>query len=131
MNMALEAVLEVTFHILDSDVIRFSHDPLVGIGILYLPIMSQTLNRCGAVKWLTVVQLLIVKLYKYTVYVSSRIISKHHSANLVFPVFFNLYMESPTEVENSDIFTLIPEGGEFDTSAQAADMSFSRTLYLL
>jgi len=37
-NSALEGVIEVTFHILDPDDMRFMHDPLVGIGIFYLAI---------------------------------------------------------------------------------------------
>jgi len=67
-NLALEGVIEVAFHILDTDVMRFRHHPLVGIGIFSLAIKSQTLNRCRAVTWFTVVQQLILKWNKYTVY---------------------------------------------------------------
>jgi hypothetical protein len=66
----LEGVIEVilfTLRILDPDVMSFRHDPLVGIGIYYLAIKSQTLNRCRAVKWLTVIQHPILEFTKYTV----------------------------------------------------------------
>ena len=52
----MEGDIEVTFRILDPDVRRFRHDPLVGIGIFYVAMMSLTLTRCRAVKWLAVVQ---------------------------------------------------------------------------
>ena len=32
-NTAFEGVIEITVHILDADVKRFRHDPLIGIGI--------------------------------------------------------------------------------------------------
>ena len=92
----MEGVNEVilfTLHILDPDVMRFRHDPLVGIGIFYLAIKSQTLNRCRAVKWLTVVQQPILKFNKYTVYEYVLIISEHQSTNFMSPVVFNLCME--------------------------------------
>jgi hypothetical protein len=57
----LEGVIEVTVHILDPDVMRFMHDPLVGIRIFYVAIKSQTPNRCRVVKWLIVVQQPILK----------------------------------------------------------------------
>jgi hypothetical protein len=44
----LESVIKVilfTLHRLDPYVMSFKHDPLVGIGIFYLAIKSQTLNR--------------------------------------------------------------------------------------
>jgi len=91
--MGLEGVIEITFRIVDPDVMRFRHNPLVGIGIVYLAIKSQTLNRCRAVKWLTVVQQPIVKFNKYTVYEYILIISEHQSTNLVSPVLFNLCTE--------------------------------------
>ena len=47
--------------ILDPDVMTFKHDPLVGIGILYLTIESATLNQSRVVKWLTVIQQPILK----------------------------------------------------------------------
>jgi len=88
--MALDGVIEVTFHILDPDVMRFRHDPLVGIGIFYLAIKSQMLNRCRAVKWLTVVQQPILKFHEYNVSEYILIRSKHQSTNLVSPVLYNL-----------------------------------------
>jgi hypothetical protein len=54
----LEGVIEIilfTLHILDPDVMCFKHDPLVGIGIFYLSIKFQMLNRCRVVKWLMVI----------------------------------------------------------------------------
>ena len=53
MNSSLEDVIEVilfTLCILDPDVMSFRHDPLVGIGIFYLAIESQILNRSRVVK---------------------------------------------------------------------------------
>ena len=55
----MECVIKVilfTLCILDLDVMSFRHDPLVGMGIFYIAIKSQTLNRSRVVKWLTVVQ---------------------------------------------------------------------------
>jgi hypothetical protein len=49
-NSALEGIIEVTVCILHPYVMGLRHDPLVGIGIFYLAMMSQTLNRCRAVK---------------------------------------------------------------------------------
>jgi len=52
-NASLEGVTEVilfTLLILDPDGISFRYDPLVGIGIFYLAIKSQTLNRSRVVK---------------------------------------------------------------------------------
>jgi len=92
-NSALEGVMEVTVRILDPDVMRFRHDPLVGIRIFYLAIKSQALNRCRAVKWLTVVQQPILKFNKYTVYEYILIISEHKSTNFMSPVVFTLFME--------------------------------------
>jgi hypothetical protein len=51
----LEGVMKVTFCLLDPDDMRCRHDPFVGIGIFYIAIKSQILNRYWAVKWLTVV----------------------------------------------------------------------------
>jgi len=67
-NTALEGVIAATFHILDPDVMRFMHDPLVGIAIFYLAIKSLLLNRCRAVKWWMLVQHTTLKVNKYTVY---------------------------------------------------------------
>ena len=89
----MEGVIEVTLRILDPGVMRFRHDPLVGIGIFYLAIKSQMLNRCRAVKWLTVVQQPILKFNKYTVYEYVLIISEHQSTTFMSPVIFNLCME--------------------------------------
>jgi hypothetical protein len=61
-NSVLEGVIEVTFLILDPDEMRFRYNPLVGIGIFYLAIKSQTLNRCRAEEWVRVVRQLILKL---------------------------------------------------------------------
>jgi hypothetical protein len=63
----LEGVIKVTFHILDPDVRRLRHNPLVGISIFYLGIKSQKLKRCRAVKRLTAVRQPIWKLNTYTV----------------------------------------------------------------
>jgi len=52
---------------LDPDVMSFRHDPLVGIGIFYLAIKFQMLNRSRVVKWLTVIQQPILEFNKYTV----------------------------------------------------------------
>ena len=89
----MEGVIEVTVRILDPDVMRFRHDSLVGIGIFYLAIKSQMLNRCRAVKWLMVEQQPILKFNKYTVYEYILIISEHQSTNFMSPVVFNLGKE--------------------------------------
>ena len=107
--MALEGVIQVTVHKLDTGVTRFRHDLLVGIGIFYLAIKSQTLNRCRAVKWLMVVQQPILKFDIYSVYQCILIISEHQSPNIVFPVLFKLCMELLTKVGNSEIFSCISE----------------------
>ena len=100
----MEGVIEVTVCILDPDVMRFRHDLLVGISIFYLAIKSQTLNRCRAVKWLTVVQQPILKLNKYTVYDYILIISEHQSTNFIYEVVFNLCTEKLSNVGNSGIY---------------------------
>jgi len=107
--MAWEGVIEVTFRILDPNVMRLRHGPLVAIGIFYLAIKSQMINRYRAVKWLTVVQQPIGKLNKYTVYEDILIISEHQSTNLESPVLFNLCMELLTKFGNSEIFGYISE----------------------
>jgi hypothetical protein len=89
----LEGVIKVTVCILDRDVMRFRHDLLVGIHIFNLAIKSQMLNRCRAVKWLTVVQQPILKFNKYTVYEYVVIISEHQSTDFMSPVVFNLCPE--------------------------------------
>jgi hypothetical protein len=75
--------------ILDPDVMKFRHDPLVGIGIFYLAIKSLTLNRFRVVKWLMVIQQPIVELNKYTVKEYILIVSEHQSTNFVPPVLIN------------------------------------------
>jgi len=92
-NSALESVIEVTFYILNPDVMRFRQDPLVGIGILYLAIKSQMLNRWRAVKWVIVEQQPILKFNKYVVHQYILIISEHQSTNFVSLVLFNLSTE--------------------------------------
>jgi hypothetical protein len=92
----LEGVVEVilfTLRILDPDVMSFRHDPLVGIGIFYLVIKSQTLNRSRVVKWLTVGQQPILEYNTYTVNKYNLIISKHKSTNFRSPALFNLSRE--------------------------------------
>jgi len=69
---------------------RFRHDHLVGIGIFYLAIKSQTLNRSRVVKWLMVIQQPILEFNKYTVKEYILIISEHESTTFVSPVLFNL-----------------------------------------
>jgi len=59
-------VILFTLRIMDPDDINFRHDPLVGIGIFYLAIKSQMLNRCKAVKWLMVTLQAMFELNKYT-----------------------------------------------------------------
>jgi len=81
--------MEVTFCKLDPVVMRFRHDPLVGIGIFYLAIKSQMLNRCRAVKWSMVVQQPIVKFNKYPVYEYILIIYEHQFTNHVSQVRSN------------------------------------------
>jgi len=95
-NSALEVVIVVIlyiFCILDPDVIRFRHDPLVSISMFYLAIKFQMLNICRAVKLLTVVQQPILKFNKYTVYVYILIISERQSTYFIPPVIFNLCTE--------------------------------------
>jgi hypothetical protein len=92
----LEGVMEVilfTLRILDPDVMRFRYDPLGGIGIFYLAIKSQTLNRSSVVKRLTVIQQPILEYNQYTVKEYIRIISEHESTNFVSPVLLNLCTE--------------------------------------
>jgi hypothetical protein len=93
MKLSLEGVIEVilfTLRILDPDVMSFRHDPLVGIGIFYLAIKSQTLNRSRVVKWLTVVQQPILEFNKYSVDEYILIMFEHKSTNFMSTVLFNL-----------------------------------------
>jgi len=92
-NSAFEGVIEVTFGILDPDVLSFRHDPLVGISIFYLAIKSQTLNRCCTVKWWMVVRQPILKFNEYTAKEYILIVSEYQSSNFVFPVLLNLCTE--------------------------------------
>jgi len=103
-NLDLEGVIKVTFGILDPDVLRFRHDPLVGIGIFYLAIKSQMVNRCRAVKWLMVVQQPILNFNKYSVKEYFLIISEHQSTNFVSLVISNLCTDQLSKVGNSEIF---------------------------
>ena len=100
----MEGVIKVTVRILDPDGTRFRHDPLVGIRIFYLAIKSQTLNRCRAVTWLTVVQQAILKFNKCTVYEYILIISEHQSTNFMSPVVFDVCTELLSKVGNSEIY---------------------------
>jgi hypothetical protein len=89
----LEGVIEdilFTLHLLDPDVMTFRHDPLVGIGIFYLAIKSQTLNRSRVVKWLMVIPQPILEFDKFTVIEYILIISEHESTDFVSPVLLNL-----------------------------------------
>jgi hypothetical protein len=83
----------VTVHILDTNVMRFRHHPLLGVGIFYIAIRFQMLNRYWAVKWLTVVQEPFLKCIEYTVHEYILIISEHGSSSFMSPVAFNLYHE--------------------------------------
>jgi hypothetical protein len=83
---------------------RFRHDPLVGIGIFYLAIKSQSLNRSRVVKWLTVIQQPILEDNKYTVKEYILIISEHKSTNFMPPFLFNLPAQYLSKVGNSEVF---------------------------
>jgi hypothetical protein len=74
-------IIRFTFDMLDQAILRFRHDPLVGIGILYLAIKSQEINRSGTKKSLMVVYQLIMKFENDTgnEYILS--ISEHKSTN--------------------------------------------------
>jgi hypothetical protein len=63
---------------------------LVGIGIFYIAMKSQTLSRSRVVQWLTVIQQPIVKFNTYTLCEYILIISEHQSTNFVSPVLINL-----------------------------------------
>jgi hypothetical protein len=63
---------------------------LVGIGIFYIAMKSQTLSRSRVVQWLMVIQQPIVKFNKYTLCEYILIISEHQSTNYVSPVLINL-----------------------------------------
>jgi hypothetical protein len=83
---------------------RFRHDPLVAIGIFYLAIKSQTLNRSRVVKWFMVIQQQILELIQFTVSEYILIMSEHESSNFVSLVLINLRMENLSKVGNSEIF---------------------------
>jgi len=93
MDLALAGVIKVTFRVLDPDVMRFRYDPLVGVGIFYLVIKSQMVNRYRVVKWLMVVQQPILKVDKYNLKEYILIISEHQSTNFVSPVLCNVCTE--------------------------------------
>jgi len=103
-NSAFEGVNEMTLCILDPDVMSFRDDSFVGMYIFYLAIRSQTLNRCRAVKWLTVVQQPILMFMKNTVYEYILIISKYQSTNFMSLVVFNFCTEYLFKVGNSEIY---------------------------
>jgi len=130
-NSAWQCVIMVAFCILHPDVMRFKQDPSVGIGIFYLPIKSQTLNICRAVKLLSAVEQPILKCNKYTGIEYIQIISKHQSTNFVSPVLVFLCTKSLSKVGNSEIFWCTYEWGQFGTSAHSADMSFPQMMNLL
>jgi hypothetical protein len=102
----LEGVIEdilFTLHILAPDVMSLSHNPSVGIGILYLAIKFQMLNRYRAVKWLTVIQHPILEFDRYIDYKYVLIISEPEFTNLVSPVPFYLRVEKLSKVRKSEI----------------------------
>jgi len=68
---------------------KFSHNPSVGIGIFYVAIKSQILNRNRAVQWLLVAQQPILNFNKYAVYKYILILSKYQSTDFVSPGIFN------------------------------------------
>jgi hypothetical protein len=86
------AVIPIPLGILDPDVMSFRHDPLVSIGIFYIAIKSQTLDRSRVMKWLMVVQSPILEFNRYTVNEYNPVISKHESTNFGSPVLINLSM---------------------------------------
>jgi len=79
----------MTVNLLDPDVMRIRHALLVSIGIIYLALKSQMLNRYGAVKWLMAVQQPILKIDQYTIYEYIVIISEHQSTNVMSPAALN------------------------------------------
>jgi hypothetical protein len=82
----------------------FRHDPLIGIGIFYCAIKSQTLNRCRAVEWLTVIQLPILEFNKYTITEYIMIISEHESTKFMSSGLINFCPEELSQVGISEIF---------------------------
>jgi len=82
----------------------FRHDTLVGIGIFYLPIKFQMLNRRRVVIWLTVIQQSILELNIYTGHEYIVMIFKHESTNFVTPVLFKMHTKKLSTVGNSKIF---------------------------
>jgi hypothetical protein len=104
---SLEGVIEVTLFTLrklDPDVMSFRHDPLIGIGIFYGAIKSETLNRCGAVEWLTVIQLPILEFNEFTITEYIMIISEHESTKFMSSGLINFCPEELSKVGNSEIF---------------------------
>jgi hypothetical protein len=97
-------VIVLTLHTLDPDVMSFRHDSLVGIGIFYLAIKSQTLNRSRVVKWWMVIQQPILELNKYTVKEYILMVSEHESTSFVSSDLFNLCVEKLSKVGNSEVF---------------------------
>jgi len=110
-NLALQGVIEVilfTFRIFDP-VMQFRNDPLVGIGIFYLPMEFHMVNRSRDVKWLMVVPQHILKFDKYTIQEYILIISKHPSTDFVSAVGFSVCTESLSKWRNSKIYWCISE----------------------
>jgi hypothetical protein len=116
---------------LDPDGMSFRHDPLVRIGICYLPIKSETLNSIKVVKLSAVVQQPNLECNKCTVNEYILIIFELMSINISSPVMFNSSTEWLSKVGNSDIIWPFSEWGNFDTSAHTANISFSQMIYLL
>jgi hypothetical protein len=83
---------------------NFMQDLLVGIGIFYRAMKSQTLNRSRVVKWLLVRHQPILEFNKFTVKEYILIMSESESTNFVSPVIFNLCAEYLSKVRNGEIF---------------------------
>jgi hypothetical protein len=71
----------------------FRKDPLVGVGIIYLSIKSQTINRIWIVKWMTVIQQPIQKFDIRTLKEYILIISEHEPTDFRPLVHFNFHIE--------------------------------------
>ena len=92
----MEGIIKVilfTLHILDPDVMSFRHDPLVGIGIFYLTIKFQMLNRSWVVKWLMVILQPIQEFDKYGFKEYILIISEHECTYFVYPFLIKFHAE--------------------------------------
>jgi len=130
-HAGLEGVIEVTFRILDPDVMRFRHYPFVATWIFYLTIKSQRLNRCTAEIWFMVVQQPLQKFIKYNFKEYVLIISEHRSIDFMFPVLFTMCTKL---LSNSGTLEMLRSSwvlGSFDSSACSTDMSIPRIVYLV